>query len=260
MRVKFLILLYCLTLPAILQSGCSRVFKSSGNVYRTVTGELGVNTDIAKRKNEQAIACLQSGNLRQAQQLAHEALAADPSFGPAHNTLGKIYFQQNKYYLAAWEFEYANHAMPERIEPLNNLGLVYERAGRYDQAIVFYEQAHFQSPDTAEILGNLIRAKLARGDTPYSMQEQIHHLILIDDRPEWVNWARLKLLSDDTETKLLREIQDRNFAAGNVEQLYPGTPFDSQHGVFEEVYPELAPPPSSTPQQNLDPLRVPIDR
>jgi len=215
MRISTRSLLNRLLMLIFLLSGCSRVFVSKKSFYRTVTGDVGVNTEIAKEKNEQAIACLQSGNLTKAQQLCHEALVSDAAFGPAHNTLGKVYFQQQKYYLAAWEYEYANEAMPERIEPLNNIGLVYEKVGRYNQAIAFYEEAHARSPDTPEVLGNLIRAKLARGDTPFSMRDQINHLLLIDNRPEWVNWARLKLLSDDTEAKILRDMQVEDIGIEN---------------------------------------------
>jgi hypothetical protein len=31
--------------------------------------------------------------------------------GPAHNNLGIVYYRQKKYYLAAWEFQYAAKLM-----------------------------------------------------------------------------------------------------------------------------------------------------
>ena len=191
----------------MLQFGCARI-KTNRRFYRTFTGNFDSVADSAQRKNAEAICRLRAGDLCAAQQLVNEALVSDSSFGPAHNTLGKIYFHQRKYYQAAWEFEFAKDAMPERIEPLNNLGLVYERVGRYERAIEYYEQALEMSPDTAEVLGNLIRTKLARGDTPFSIEDEINHLILIDDRPTWVNWVKLKLLSDPTEQNLLQEQVD----------------------------------------------------
>ena len=73
-----------------------------------------------------------------AEKYLRKAPAADVRFGPAHHSLGVLYFWQKKLYLAAWEFEYAARLMPDRYEPLNNLGLVYESVGKFAQAKSYY--------------------------------------------------------------------------------------------------------------------------
>ena len=133
------------------------------------------------------------------QQLLNDALLADVAFGPAHNTLGKVYLEQGKHYLAAWEFEYANRLMPDRTEPINNLGLVYEYAGQLDRAIEFYEQAYSDSPQTAQYLGNLLRARVRRGDPISDLRQQFEDLILLDKRRQWQDWARKFIVADDVQ-------------------------------------------------------------
>ena len=101
--------------------------------------------------------------IAEAEQCLHQSLLADVSFGPAHNTLGKLYFDQKKFYLAAWEFEYAMKTMPNRAEPVNNLGLVYEMVEQTDEAVVHYQKAVDLEPGNPQYVGNLIRARIRRG-------------------------------------------------------------------------------------------------
>ena len=188
----------CLTLclAAITVSGCARLERRSSNIpqYETVSESSSRNEKLARRKHELALELICENNYCKAEQVLRDALICDVSFGPAHNTLGKIYFDQGKHYLAAWEFEYAQRMMPERPEPVNNLGLVYESIGQYQKAIPYYQLAVDFSPDCANYLGNLIRCRIRSGEDPLMMEEEINHLALIDDRQHWVNWARSQLL------------------------------------------------------------------
>lgn len=80
--------------------------------YRTLTESPLRDHEKAAKKHHKALAALEDGDRSEAERLLHDALLADVTFGPAHNTLGKIYFDQKKLYWAAWEFEYANEVMP----------------------------------------------------------------------------------------------------------------------------------------------------
>jgi tetratricopeptide (TPR) repeat protein len=146
-------------------SGCHRPFLGTkgGLQYKTVTDRLQYDTEKARRLNAKAAdiicrchdPCSHSTPCEccEAEQLLKDALTADVTFGPAHNNLGKVYFHQNKHYLAAWEFEYAVKQMPDRYEPLNNLGLVHESVGKLDEAIDYFLQATMLSPRAAQPLG-----------------------------------------------------------------------------------------------------------
>ncbi len=121
--------------------------------YVTVAGEAGCDTPEARRLYDQARREMQKHlegkecDLAKAQKLLEQALAADVRFGPAHHSLGVLYFWQHKLYLAAWEFEYAARLMPDRFEPLNDLGLVYESARKFDQAKMYYALARGRKRD-----------------------------------------------------------------------------------------------------------------
>lgn len=122
-----------------------------------------------------------------------KSLLADVTYGPAHNNLGKIYYGQRNFYLAAWEFEYANKLMPHRAECQNNLGLVYEAVGKLDEAIDSYSIAYAADPKNPVVIGNLARARVRRGDDDPVVAQLLADLKLYDSRPEWVAWASERL-------------------------------------------------------------------
>ena len=184
MRAKS-ILLICLILTLFtLSNGCQRFNARNGNGYKTFFNSGSKDFNRARAKHELAIERICEDDVCEAEQLLRDALVCDPSFGPAHNTLGKLYFDQRKFYLAAWEFEHAQQLMPERAEPANNLGLVFEAVGNYESAIEYFEAAHAQETDNAQFLGNLLRSRLRQGAQPIELADGLRELIRIDNRPE----------------------------------------------------------------------------
>lgn len=176
---------------ALLLGGCDSSQTASN--YQTMPAEPARRTDLAERINREALVQLEQGEFEEAETLLKRALEADVTFGPAHNNLGKAYYHQKKYYLAAWEFQYAIKLMPHLPEPRNNLGLVMEAVGKLDEAVSHYAQASNLEPDNPQILGNLARAHIRRGDRDADTRALLSELILRDTRPAWVAWARQKL-------------------------------------------------------------------
>jgi Tfp pilus assembly protein PilF len=72
------------------------------------------DTGAARARNDEAARLLRRGDLTGAEREIRAAIAADPTFGPAHNNLGLIYFKQKKLYLAAQEFSDASGLMSNR--------------------------------------------------------------------------------------------------------------------------------------------------
>jgi len=137
---------------------------------------------------------MEKGDWPAAETALQQALAADIMFGPAHNNLGKVYYHQKKLYLAAWEFEYAAKLMPHQAEPKNNIGLIFETAGKWNDAVDNYTDAMAIEPDNPELIGNAARARIHRGDTGPQVSDLLNKLVMIDTRPEWVAWARKRLV------------------------------------------------------------------
>lgn len=181
-------------------AGCSTGRHRDAGTYSTVNDIRKRDSDRAEALNRQAVDLIDKNKLEEAEAKLREALTADVMCGPAHNNLGRVYFEQNKLYLAAWEFEYAVKLMPNQPEPRNNLGLVLETAQRLDDAVNYYREALKIEPDNAEILGNLVRARLRRGDRGEDLPQLLRELILKDTRPDWTLWAREQLVMQSDST------------------------------------------------------------
>lgn len=193
MYSKRLILLTAFSIA--LASGCSRLSNKS-TVYRT-SEKSAITEGVAAQQHEAAIELINCGAYDAAEQKLQSALVSDVDYGPAHNTLGKLYYDQQKFYWASWEFEHAAKAMPNRAEPHNNLGLVYESVEKQDRAIEAYEVAVSLDPQNSVYLGNLIRAKVRRGDRTRELASLLRQFIHHDDRYDWTEWARLELIKQE---------------------------------------------------------------
>ena len=149
----------------------------------------------ARDENRAGLAALADDKPADAAGRFRNAITADPTFGPAHNNLGKIHFNDRDLYRAASEFQIAAKLMPGQAEPPNNLGLVLESAGKLDDAATQYERAVALAGDDPQYVGNLARVRVRRGQTAAdpTTRRLLERLILIDDRPVWVDWARRQL-------------------------------------------------------------------
>lgn len=171
-----------------------------GGGYDTIPDHPNQDSARAGKLNSEGMAQLDQGQRDDAEQTFKAAIQADLTFGPAHNNLGKVYYAQKRFYLAAWEFEYAAKLMPHRPEPRNNLGLVYEAVGKLNDAVNAYQQATDLEPDNTEPLGNLARAMLRRGDKGPEMRQLLTHLLMRETRPDWRQWAEQRLALMGSET------------------------------------------------------------
>lgn len=92
-----------------------------------------------------------------------EALRLDPSFAPALNNLGGLYFEREQWDRAADCFVRSARVEPNQAEPHFNLGLVLERQGLRDRALLEYRQALRLAPDFAAARKSVERLESAGG-------------------------------------------------------------------------------------------------
>lgn len=179
-----------LSILAAASLGCKGLSSSEPEKdYQTIATDPYQNPELAAHFNSEAVAAIDRGNLAQAEEALKAALAADLTYGLAHNNLGMVYYQQGKYYLAAWEFQYAIKLLPHRPEPKNNLAMVLEKTGKFDQSKELYEQALKIEPDNPEIIGNLARLHIRQNDTGDRTQTLLQDIAAKDSRSLWVDWA-----------------------------------------------------------------------
>jgi Tfp pilus assembly protein PilF len=178
-----------------LGAGCSSTTGSLGNSNTVTAGKVPrQDTETARKMTAHAVQFIEQSKWSDAKTALIEAVDADVTFGPAHNALGTLYLHDSNLYLAAWEFQYAAKLMPYQPEPRNNLGLVLEEAGKLDDAVDSYDQAIKIEPDNPQFVGNAARARIRRGDTDAKVRELLAKVVSTDLRPEWVSWAREKLV------------------------------------------------------------------
>ena len=182
-----------LAAAALLASGCHRPSTADLNPYEPLPKDPGRDTDLARRHNARAAQLLGQGQLDQAEKELHAALAADLFFGPAHNNLGTVYYRQEKFYLAAWEFQYASQLMTAKAQPRNNLGMVFEAVGKLDDAAKWYEAALAIEPESLDTTANLARVYTRQNRTDDRTRDLLHQIVLKDPRPTWIQWARQRL-------------------------------------------------------------------
>jgi len=180
--------------PVVLMVGCQPSNTETVGTYRTVPIDPRRDTQAAQRYNAEGIKLLQMQKLGEAERVFKAACNADVFFGPAHNNLGTVYFHLKKYYLAAWEFQYAAKLMPKHSEPRNNLGMVFEAVGKLDEAAEWYDKAIALSGDDVEALGNLARVYVRQGRKDQRTRQLLEELVLKDTRPQWRAWARQTLV------------------------------------------------------------------
>jgi Flp pilus assembly protein TadD len=152
------------------------------------------NAALARRQTATGKDLLKVGKLPEAEEALKAALAADLFHGPAHNNLGIVYYRQKRFYLAAWEFQYAAKLMQNRPEPRNNLGMVFEAVGKLDDAAKCYAEAMDMEPDNPEFIGNLARCRIRQSRRDAETRRLLEQLLLKDTRADWLEWANMELV------------------------------------------------------------------
>ena len=140
----------------------------------------------------------ESPNLRAAEQLLREALAADLYHGPAHNNLGVVYLKQSKLYEAASEFEWSRKLLPGHPNPRTNLALTLERAGRTDEALRTYASALEVYPGHLPTLQALTRLELRSNKPSDTTRTHLESIALQGTTPPWRTWAQARLATTAT--------------------------------------------------------------
>jgi tetratricopeptide (TPR) repeat protein len=139
-------------------------------------------------------------DLDKAEKLFRQATEADVFYGPAHNNLGIVYFQQGRYYQAAWQFQHAAKLMPKATHPLVNLGLVFETVGRLDDAAAEYDKALTLTPDDVAAAQCLARLLVRTGQDRERVIQLLEDLSLRSEDPQWQAWSQLTLARVQKQT------------------------------------------------------------
>jgi tetratricopeptide (TPR) repeat protein len=86
-------------------------------------------------------------HLREAERMIRKALKISPGSGFIIDSLGWLYFRQNKFDLAIKYLREAAALLPEDGTVAEHLGDVYARTGRWQEALEAYDRALKLTPD-----------------------------------------------------------------------------------------------------------------
>ncbi|HET57955.1 MAG TPA: tetratricopeptide repeat protein [Deltaproteobacteria bacterium] len=90
-------------------------------------------------------------NLDEAETMILKALQLKPGSGHIIDSLGWVYFRQNRIAEALEQLEKAREFLPDDPTVAQHLGDVYELNGRYEEALEIYRKALDHTPDDSEI-------------------------------------------------------------------------------------------------------------
>jgi Tfp pilus assembly protein PilF len=192
-------------LVATCAAGCHAPTPSPLASGQPARGDVTRNTAAARAETDRALRLIGQQKFAEAEPVLQIAIENDPSYGPAHNNLGLVYYQLGRLYDAAWEFQNAIKLLPNEPQPHNNLGLVLESALKLKEAEAAYTEAHRLAPQHPEYAGNLARVRIRLGERDEETRRLLQIVILTDTRPDWVDWAKSNLtrlrppIPDETE-------------------------------------------------------------
>jgi Flp pilus assembly protein TadD len=158
-----------------------------------VHGDVIRDTAASRADTARAYKLIEEKKFSEAEPILRRAIEEDPTYGPAHNDLGLVYYQLGRLYDAAWEFQNAIKLLPGEPQPQNNLGLVLEQALKLKEAEQAYSEAHRLAPQNPEYAGNLARVRIRLGERDDETRRLLEIVVLADTRPDWVDWARSNL-------------------------------------------------------------------
>jgi len=192
-RLPFIALL---GLSAALLPGCTAPARGPATSPYSTLEPAGRDPRRADDLNARAAEILDTDPTK-AESLLREALGCDLYHGPAHNNLGVLYLNQERYYEAAAEFEWARRLMPGHPDPRVNLALTLEAGGRLSDAIASYEAALEVRPGHLPALQGLARALVRTGNRDPRTRELLDELVMRGPNEQWREWAKRERERDE---------------------------------------------------------------
>lgn len=226
--------------------GCASFNEQHDSLIRI---ESSRNPAKAQRLTLAGVNALENGKPEYAEEKLLSAIRADPKYGPAHNNIGLLQYDDGKLYPAVLSFERARELMPSDPAVHYNLGLALESAGRNKRALELYWQAVELDPTEPHFLGNLVRLRLRLGETGPDVIAQLQDLMLIETRSDWRDWAS-EQLEVALNPHLDRGPETPEFDAGESTNEHPESNHPGEsHTRIIDISPKANMPDSSEPDK-----------
>lgn len=174
---------------------------------------------------DKAFQALEENDLSAAETYFLNILEFEPENEIVLNNLGRIYFDQRKYYLAATSFQKALNVSSGPEVQHNNLGQVWESAKQYENAEREYRQAIEINPGCYEYRSHLARVLRRQKRTDLETESLLQDVARLDDRESWRDWANLQLI----------KLREENERVANQQQQSNGNQIPFQNDTSGQI-------------------------
>ena len=174
---------------------------------------LALNPEYAEANNTLGALLAQNGDIAGALTRFRAALETKPDYADALNNLGYVLFQTGKPQEAYQLYQRALQLRPDFPEALNNVGIFFGQQRDLEHAETYFKQAVEKRPDYGEAANNLALVLGARGDNPSAIA--LLERLLKDNpafEPAYVTLCRLYLSSGQPQQamQVLQRLLQRN--------------------------------------------------
>ncbi len=224
-------LMACASLPA------TGVSAEAGQEWLTESDEPETRRR-ARLRVELASGYFEQGKTTVALDEVKQALAADPSYAPAHNLRGLIYLRLKETGLAESSFRQAIRLAPRDGDSWHNLGWLHCEAGRYADAVAAFGSA-LQTPQYASAAKTWMSQGIcqARAGQPADAERSLVRAFELDAGNPITSYNLASLLwqrkNHARAQFYIRRLNNSEFA--NAESLWLGTRIEQRLGNREAV-------------------------
>ncbi|MFZ3135945.1 MAG: tetratricopeptide repeat protein [Thermodesulfovibrionales bacterium] len=138
----------------------SDILSNVNNIRHTAFGEI---QDINKSM-QSAIKYVQTGNLKEAENLLEKILRVQPNNVNALHFFGLVCYQRKEYFSAAMYIKESIQLAPNYADACNNLGSVYQELGQLNEAVTWYQKTLEINPAFIEASINLMNIYKEKGE------------------------------------------------------------------------------------------------
>jgi Tfp pilus assembly protein PilF len=151
------------------------------------SGSVSRNQSQAQIRFNTGLKAQQAGDTTQAEQQLLQAIALDPSFKGAYNSLGNLYYQREAYNQAKVMYQHALEIDPDYVKARNNLGNTYMQLAMYAEAIAELNKVISTDSESGLAHYNLACVYARSGDATLAAQYLNQ---AIEREPQARIWAR----------------------------------------------------------------------
>ena len=175
------------TLPAVVSESVAQPPDGPAHTVPPAAAPTLLQTDRARALVQRAVAAQEAGELRRALSLLEQAVQLDPTAKAAYNSLGNVYYQQQRYQQAIAMYHRALAIDPDYAKARNNLGSTYMRLAMDERAIEELQRA-LRADSSYGLAYYNLACVYARGGDSVSAAQYLQQAIVLE--PQARTWAQ----------------------------------------------------------------------